>query len=91
MPERCLISTSGDALDVRDWHGEPITDDTFLMLLNASHDAVDFVLPNQAAQRWAIVLDTAEEHGFLEPQPEHAAGEKLPLTGRSFVLLRRAS
>ena len=83
------VLLSGDALDVRDWHGQPITDDTFLMLLNASHDAVDFVLPSQAAQRWAVVLDTAEEHGFIKPQPEHAAGEKLPLTGRSLVLLRR--
>ena len=83
------VLLSGDALDVRDWHGQPITDDTFLMVLNASHDAVDFVLPSQAAQRWAVVLDTAEEHGFIKPQPEHAAEEKLPLTGRSLVLLRR--
>ena len=80
---------SGEALDVRDWHGEPIKDDTFLMLLNASPDAVDFVLPNHAAQRWAVVLETADERGFLDPQPEHPAGEKLPLAGRSLALLRR--
>ena len=80
---------SGEALDVRDWHGEPITDDTFLLLLNAAHDPVDFVLPNHAAQRWAIVLDTTDESGFPEPQPEHAAGGVLPLEPRSFLLLRR--
>jgi len=79
----------GDALDVRDWQGEPITDDTFLMLLNAAPEAEDFVLPSQGAQRWAVVLDTADERGFLDPQPGHAAGEKLAVTGRSFVLLRR--
>ena len=83
------VLLSGDALDVRDWHGQPITDDTFLMLFNASHKAVDFTLPNQAAQRWAVVLDTADERGFIEPTVEHAAGEKRTLPGRSFVLLRR--
>ncbi len=81
----------GDALDVRDWHGQPIKDDSFLLLLNAASDAVDFVLPDHAATRWAVVLDTADEHGFLDPQPEHAAGETRPLTGRSFVLLRRTA
>ena len=81
----------GDALDVRDWRGQPITDDTFLMLLNAAHDPVEFVLPDQAAQRWAAVLDTSDERGFLDPQPEHAAGEKLTLASRSFVLLCRSA
>jgi len=79
----------GDTLDVRDWRDQPITDETFLMLLNASHEAIDFTLPNQAAQRWGLVLDTADERGFVEPGAEHPAGEKLSLSGRSFVLLRR--
>ena len=80
----------GDALDVRDWHGQPIKDATFLMLLNASHEAVDFTLPTQGAQRWTTILDTVEERGFLEEPTEHAGGETLPLAGRSFVLLREA-
>ena len=83
------VMLGGDAPDVRDWHGQPITDDTFLMLLNASHNDIDFVLPNQAAQRWATVLDTADERGFLDPQPENDAGKKLALAGRSFALLRQ--
>ena len=83
------VMLCGDAPDVRDWHGQPITDDTFLMLLNASHNDIDFVLPNQAAQRWATVLDTADERGFLDPQPENDAGKKLALAGRSFALLRQ--
>ena len=81
----------GDVLDVRDWRGQPVTDDTFLMLLNAAHEPVEFVLPDQAAQRWAAVLDTSDERGFLDPRPEHAAGEKLALAGRSFMLLCRSA
>ncbi|MGB8169303.1 MAG: glycogen debranching enzyme GlgX, partial [Chthoniobacteraceae bacterium] len=85
------VLLSGDALDVRDWHGRPVTDDTFLMLLNASHEPVDFTLSNRAASRWSVILDTADERGFLDPQPEHDAGATLSLAERSFVLLRRHS
>lgn len=81
----------GDALDVRDWHGQPITDETFLMLLNASHESVAFTLPNSTARQWATVIDTMDERGFPEPQIEFAAGKNLPLEGRAFVLLRRTS
>ncbi len=84
------VLLSGDALDVRDWHGQPIQDDTFLLLLNAAHDPIDFTLPAQSASRWAVVLDTADERGFLDPQPEHAAGGKLTLRERSCALLRRS-
>ena len=83
------VLLSGESLDVRDWHGQPITDDTFLMLLNASHEPIDFVLPDRAAKRWSVVLDTADERGFPDPEPEHAAGEKRALAGRSFVLMQR--
>ncbi len=81
----------GDALDVRDWHGQPIADETFLMLLNASHESVAFTLPTSTARQWAAVIDTTDERGFPEPQVEYPAGETLPLAERSFVLLRRVS
>ena len=83
------VMLAGDAMDVRSWRGEPITDDTFLMLFNASHTPVDFVLPKLAAERWAVVVDTVAEQPFPEPQPEHPAGEVRRLTERSFTLLRR--
>jgi len=37
------------------------------------------------------VLDTTDERGFLDPQPDYAAGKKLPLAERSFLLLRRGA
>ncbi|WP_395740942.1 glycogen debranching protein GlgX [Prosthecobacter sp.] len=79
----------GDSHDVRDWHGAPMHDDTFLMLLNASHLPVDFVLPNHIASRWSLILDTNLETGFLDTPTEHPAETKLTLTERSFLLLRR--
>src|ERR1700726_5246055 len=35
------VMLSGDTIDVRDFYGRPIQDDTFLMLLNAHHEAVN--------------------------------------------------
>ncbi|MES2597283.1 MAG: glycogen debranching protein GlgX [Verrucomicrobiota bacterium] len=81
----------GDALDVRDWYGSPVKDDAFLVLLNASHEPIDFMLPNHTAKRWAVVVDTASEEGFLTPEPEHAANEKIKLMDRSFMVLRRCA
>ncbi len=85
------VLLSGEAQDVRDWHGTPVRDDTFLMLLNASHQPVDFTLPNYNAQRWEIVMDTASETGFLDVPAGYDAGVKLPLPERCFVLLRRVT
>jgi len=81
----------GDALDVRDWQGAPITDDTFLMLLNASPDEVAFTLPNHVVQRWVVVIDTADESGFPEPAPEHEGGSAFRLFPRHFCLLRKVT
>jgi isoamylase len=81
----------GDTNDVCDRQGAPIHDDTFLMLINASFEGVDFMLPNHAAQRWGVVLDTTLESGFMEPPSEHDARTNLPLPARSFILLRRLS
>jgi isoamylase len=81
----------GDTNDVCDRQGAPIHDDTFLMLINASFEGVDFMLPNHAAQRWGVVLDTTVESGFMEPPSEHDARTNLPLPARSFILLRRLS
>ncbi len=83
------VLLSGDTPDVRDWHGRPVKDDTFLLLFNAAHDPIDFTLPARPSQRWVTVIDTSDERGFPDPSPELAAGEKLPLRERSFVLMRR--
>ncbi len=74
---------------MHDEHGEPIRDDTFLLLCNAFHDPVNFVLPGKEDVRWELILDTEVESGFL-PAPEiHAAGDDFELGGRSLHLLRQ--
>jgi glycogen operon protein len=53
------LRLAGDAIAEVDVRGEPIVDDTFLILLNAHHASQPFVLPaHRPGVRWEIVLDT---------------------------------
>ena len=65
---RCLgMLLSGKAIDVRDEQGEPIVDDTFLVLFNAHHGTQKFVLPGRVDVHWGLLVDTCEDTGFIEP------------------------
>ncbi len=76
---------SGDTIDVYDEYGELIHDDTFLLLCNAFHDPVNFVLPGTQDVRWELIIDTEDEEGFLKEQVVCAAGDDFELGGRSLL------
>jgi isoamylase len=84
---RCLgLRLAGDAIEEVDEEGEPIRDDTFLLLLNAHHEPLDFVLPaHRARVRWELVLDTRDWAPGLRA---FRAGDQYPLEARSLALLR---
>ena len=55
------LRLAGDAIDEVDERGEPIVDDTFLILINGHCEPLPFVLPaHQSGVRWEPVLDTRE-------------------------------
>ena len=55
-----MIFLNGDAIPERDRRGEPIVDDSFLVLFNAHHEAIDFTLPPvDYGAGWLVELDTA--------------------------------
>lgn len=55
------LRLSGEHLDMTDENGEPLTDDTLLILLNASEIRLPFVLPPADRVRpWQRVLDTVD-------------------------------
>jgi isoamylase len=88
--ERCLgMLVSGDADDVVDSRGEPVRDDTFLLLINAHHEAIPFMLPGEEKLEWELMLDT--EEGFLKKSAKFSSGDDVDLKGRSTVLLRLTS
>jgi glycogen operon protein len=71
--------------------GEPEADATFLLLLNASHEDVTFVLPAPAPiDAWQLLINTAVDPGYgfedrLDP------GSTFDASARSLVLLVRRS
>ncbi|HET6408603.1 MAG TPA: glycogen debranching enzyme GlgX, partial [Chthoniobacteraceae bacterium] len=78
----------GFSSDVRDQRGKPLEDDTFMMLFNAYHEAVKFVLGGQQDVAWECQLDTRMEDGFLSSPSLHQAGEEFEVEGRSLSLFR---
>ena len=67
--------------------GEQEPDDTFLILLNASHDYMTFRLPAYpAGANWEVVVDTAAEAEAERPQ-RLAAGDDALLGANSLRLL----
>ena len=78
----CEITWRGD-------RGERVVDDSFLLVFNAHHDALDFTLPGESfGRQWEVVLDTAApDEG--EGDRTYGAGAIVRAEGRSVVVLRR--
>ncbi|MBE0597250.1 MAG: glycogen debranching protein GlgX [Desulfuromonadales bacterium] len=73
----------GDAMREVDDLGQPIVDDTFLLLLNGWWDDLSFRLPD-GGQPWERILDTFEPDPFVPAQAK--PGSDYHLRGRSLVL-----
>ncbi|HEX3818391.1 MAG TPA: glycogen debranching protein GlgX [Chthoniobacterales bacterium] len=86
---RCLgVLLSGDTIDVQTFEGEPIRDNTFLLLINAHHEPLQFILPGQKQVTWQLILDTASEEGFCENSQDFVSGDELEIKGRATMLLK---
>jgi isoamylase len=83
------VFLNGDAISSLDERGDPVTDDSFYVLLNAHHEPLAFRLParEQWGNRWRKVLDTAEP--VPGPGEVHEAGSEVPVAGRAVVVLVR--
>ena len=85
------VYLNGQALDTVDRRGEPVTDDTFLLLLNASPDAQPFTLPAAPwADAWVHMVDSATGECGAGGEV-HPGGDVVSVEGRSLVLLRRSA
>ncbi len=81
------VFLNGSAIPEPSPRGEKIVDDSFLLLLNASHQGIDFTLPEESyATVWTVVLDT---DGRLVADEELKAGRVAHLRGRSMAVLQR--
>lgn len=78
------VFLNGDGIPDRDSQGREVSDDCFLLLFNASDDAVDFTLPgSDYAQRWVVEIHTAGVSAA-----EFSAEETVSVTSKSVLVLR---
>jgi glycogen operon protein len=86
---RCLgMCLVGRALAEEDERGRPITDDDLLVLLNAHHEEIPFMMPKlDASAGWKVLIDTHHDTGFPAQDVRLQPGELYPLQGRSVALL----
>ncbi len=86
---RCLgMLLSGDTADVLTFEGRPVRDETFLLLINAHYEPIQFVLPGRENLEWELILDTSDEIGFLRKTKRFASGDDFELVDRSTSLFR---
>jgi len=76
---------NGNTLDQVDDMGQPITDDSFLILVNSYHDCVTYTLPASPHGRgWTLVMDT---HDLEQPFKSERMRGHMDVRGRSMALL----
>jgi isoamylase len=81
------VFLSGSAVDEVDERGQPVTDENFLMLMNAHHEEVPFLLPTAASEmRWVALIDTSCQTS-RSPGVQYESGMPYPLQARSLALL----
>ncbi len=84
------VFLNGGAITEADRRGQPIRDDSFLLLFNASPDELEFALPPaRYGEVWETVLDTARPAGPFDDTAAIKAGGLVPVRDRSMQVLRR--
>jgi glycogen operon protein len=84
MARRVGLFLNGEAIPSPDRHGQRIVDDSFLVLLNADPEPVEWQLPARWGSHWSVEIDTAEPSGT-----RHLDRRTVHLEGRSMLVLRR--
>jgi glycogen operon protein len=87
------VFLNGQGIPTPDERGERVVDDSFYVMFNAHHEALDFRLPPpEWGQRWTTVLDTNDTGDEMSEERlgrGYEAGATVNVVAWSLVLLRR--
>jgi isoamylase len=88
---QCLgLFFSGNLTDEIDIEGKTIIDDSLLVILNAHHEDITFMLPDWLFKgNWECLIDTCFSKIPARNGPVRG-GEEYPVKGRCLVLLRQS-
>jgi glycogen operon protein len=102
VPDVWWLRPDGSEMMVEDWedserrtlgmllNGEPVGDDSFLLLFNAYWEDVAITLPSQRfGQMWAQELDTSKPQEWT--YADYLDGASIELAARSILILRRVT
>ena len=79
------LMLNGKTLNVMDDNGDPVEDDSFLILVNASQEGVEFTLPSPPNDNpWLCVLRT---ENIEDPFAHVKLGNKIIVGGRALAVL----
>jgi glycogen operon protein len=85
-----VVFLNGNAISEPGPRGEPITDDSFLLMFNAAPRTQEFAVPVNHGKEWQLVVDTERPEGVPPGTGELvSAGDVLLLADRSLVVLQR--
>jgi isoamylase len=83
------VFLNGEGIQSPDPRGERVTDESFYVLFNAHHEAIEFTLPKQDwGEEWVVALDTVNIH-LEEEAGRHYAGQQVTVESRSLKVLSR--
>ncbi|MEU6981384.1 MULTISPECIES: glycogen debranching protein GlgX [unclassified Streptomyces] len=84
------VFLNGNAISEPGPQGERISDDSFLLMFNASAQELEFAVPDSHGESWKVVVDTSHPEGMPpEVGPMVAAGERVALAPLTLTVLRR--
>jgi isoamylase len=79
---------NGRAIIERDRSGAHIVDDSFFLIFNSYHEAMEFKLPpRNFARSWTTVIDTTQPT-LQEDARSYSFEEKVHVSGRAMIVLR---
>jgi glycogen operon protein len=81
------IFINGQGLRCVDEFGAKMTDDSFYLIFNAYHDAIEFVLPSEKyGGPWEVILDTCDS-SFKKQVTTYESGASVNVSGFSVMVL----
>ncbi|MGI4895215.1 MAG: glycogen debranching protein GlgX, partial [Janthinobacterium lividum] len=89
-----MVFLNGEAIPELDRRGARIVGDSFLIMWNPWHEAVEFTVPEKAyGDDWRPRLDTSDDQvgvvSIFTEESAFSSGTKLPVAGRSVLVLAR--
>ncbi len=89
LSKEIAVFLNGEEIPARGKEGERVMDDSFLLLFNAHHEPVEFMLPVGLRNRpWTVVIDTTKPH-FVENGPTIQGHTSIVVVERSLIALER--